>query len=293
MTRRQAAAVLAVAALAACSRKAGSSNGGAPARSGEARRIVSVSPSTTEALFAIGAGDRVVGRSRYCDWPPEAAKLPVVGGVVDVDLEAVVQLAPDLVVGTPGPASARLAEKLASFDVATWFPGIESLAAVDALILGLGERTGHASGARAVVDRIAAQTAAVERALTGEAPTRALTVVDVSPVVAAGPGDFLDEMVRRAGGINALASGAPWQTLDFEQIAGLDPEVVLDVSYANGGGASRITPAMPGWSDVRAVREGRVVTLDDERVLRPGPRVGEGLALVARALHPHAPVPSW
>lgn len=292
MNRRQAAAALAVAALAACSRKASSRKGGAPVQSREARRIVSVSPSTTEALFAVGAGDRVVGRSRYCDWPPEAAKLSVVGGVADVDLEAIVQLAPDLVVGTPGPAAARLAEKLPAFDVATWFPGIESLAAVDAMLLGLGERTGHASEARGVVDRIASQTAAVERALIGEPTTRTLTVVDVSPVVAVGPGDFLDEMVRRAGGINALASGASWQTLDFEQIAGLDPEVVLDVSYANGG-ASRITPATPGWSDVRAVREGRVVTLDDERVLRPGPRVGEGLAVVARALHPRAPVPSW
>jgi iron complex transport system substrate-binding protein len=287
MTRRQAAAMLAAAALAACTRKR------AAPGAREARRVVSVSPSTTEGLFAIGAGSIVVGRSRYCDWPPEAAKLPAVGGVVDANFEAIVQLAPDLVVGAPGPSSTRLAEKLAGFDVPTWFPRVDSLAAIDAMLLGLGERTGHGPEAQRVVDGIAGQIAAVERAIAGEAPVRALTVVDVSPVVAVGPGDFLDEMVRRAGGTNVLATGASWQTLDAEQIAGLDPDVVLDVSYANGGGASRITQASPGWTDMRAVRERRVRTLDDERVLRPGPRVGEGLARVARALHPGAPVPSW
>ncbi len=284
----RAAAALALAALMACSRRH------APAPGvHEARRVVSVSPATTEALFAVGAGDRVVGRSRFCDWPPEAAKVPVVGGVIDANLETIVELAPDLLVGSPGPASTKLSEQLAAFGVATWFPSIESLAAVDAMLIGIGQRTGHAGEAHDIVESIDAHTAAVERAVAGEPAPRVLMVVDVGPVVATGPHDFVDEMVRRAGGANVLATGGSWQTLDFEQIVGLDPDVVLDASDANGGSRSRITLQTPGWADVRAVREGHVVTLTDARVLRPGPRVAEGLAVLARALHPHAPVPSW
>jgi iron complex transport system substrate-binding protein len=263
----------------------------------EVHRVVSISPATTEALFAVGAGERVVGRSRYCDWPPEVAKLPVVGGIVDADFEAIVQLSPDLVIGGPGPASSALSDKLAPFGVPTWFPSIDSLADIDAMILGVGERTGHASDAHEVVDGpggIRARIAAVEDAVAAERAPRVLFVVDVGPVVATGPKDFIDEMIRGAGGVNALAVGASWQTLGFERVVDLDPDVVVDASSANGGAiATRIRPDAPGWSQVRAVREGHVVALGDPRVLRPGPRVAEGLAVLARALHPRAAVPSW
>jgi iron complex transport system substrate-binding protein len=289
MTRRGfAAAALAVAVALAggCSR---AQPGSAPAR--EAHRIVSTSPGTTEALFAVGAGDRVVGRSRFCDYPPEASRVPAVGGVTDTDFEAVVQLGPDLVVGVPGLAALHMTEKLATFGIPTWFPNTDSLAEVDAMILGMGQRTGHADDARRVVDRIDAQRAAVSRAVATERAPRVLLVVDLGPVVATGPKTFLDEVLRTAGGVNVLSAGVAWQTIDFEQIAELDPDVVVDASSVNVGGPSRITADLRGWGDVRAVREGRVVAVTDPRVLRPGPRVSEGIAALARGLHPRAAVP--
>jgi iron complex transport system substrate-binding protein len=213
--------------------------------------------------------------------------------MVDPDFETIVQLEPDLVVGTPGPAATRLEEKMGAFGAATWFPAIDSLAAVDAMILGMGQRTGHAADAKQVVARIDEREAAVERAVGAEPAPRVLLVVDVGPVVATGPSVFLAEVLRRAGGQNVLTVGAPWQTLDFEQIASLDPDVIVDVSVANGGGPSRVTAASPGWADVRAAREGHVVPIADVRVLRPGPRIAEGIAVLAHALHPQAAVPSW
>jgi iron complex transport system substrate-binding protein len=284
MTRRGViAAAIALATLAACAR--GRESLAAPS---EAHRIVSVSPATTEALFAVGAGDRVVGRSRFCDWPPEAMKLPVVGGVVDPNFEAIAQLEPDLVVGSLGPASTRLESRLASIRVATWFPGIESLDAIDAKFVGMGDRTGDAEEAHRVVRNVHEGARAVERSVAGEPTLRVLMVLDVAPVVATGPKDFLDELIRRAGGMNVLAIGGPWQTLDFEQLVELDPDVILDASVANGSDAPHVTAQAPGWRDLRAVREGHVVAISDERVLRPGPRVAEGLAILARALHPQA-----
>src|SRR5438309_5001124 len=85
-------------------------------------RIVSLSPSTTETLFALGAGERLVGRSRFCDYPPEVRRIPSVGGYVDASLEAILALAPDLVVGARGPAGPSLANKLGSMGIATFFP---------------------------------------------------------------------------------------------------------------------------------------------------------------------------
>jgi iron complex transport system substrate-binding protein len=275
--------------LAACSRRH------APVTTaGEAHRIVSVSPATTEALFAVGAGDRAVGRSRFCDWPPQATKLPTVGGVIDADFEAIAELEPDLVIGSPGPASSRLAARLTPIGIVTWFPALDTLADIDAMIVGLGERTGHAAEARQVATSIDARAAAVENSVASEPVPRVLMVLDADPVVATGPKDFLDDLLRRAGGANVLTVGAPWQTLDFEQIAALDPDIILDTSGMSGGGVpSKIHPDSPGWTHVRAAREGHVVAIDDPRVLRPGPRTPEGLATLAHALHPHAPVPSW
>lgn len=280
------AAAAALATLAACSRGHAS-----PAAAHAAHRIVSVSPATTEALFAVGAGDRVVGRSRYCDWPPEAKRLPAVGGVIDANFEAIVQLEPDWVVGGPGPSSTKLADRLAAIGIATWFPAIDSFDAIDAMILEMGARTEHEAEARRVLDDGHARAAAVERAVAGQPAPRVLMVLDVGPVVATGPKDFVDELIRRAGGANVLTKGGPWQTLGFEEIVDLDPDVIIDASLANGGGVSHITADAPGWKDVSAARAGHVVAISDPRVLRPGPRVTEGLALMAHALHPGAEAP--
>jgi iron complex transport system substrate-binding protein len=280
--------VVAALVLAGCTRRHDASG----ASAADARRIVSVSPSTTEALFAIGDADRVVGRSRYCNYPPEAAKVPIVGGFVDVDLEAILELAPDLVVGTSGPSSARLTDKLGARGIATWFPETGSLAAIDAMIAGLGRRTGHQSDATRVVESVDARVGAVERAVAAEPAPRVLLVLDVSPVVAAGPKSFADDLITRARAVNVIAEGGAWQTVGLERIAELAPDVVVDASVGHTG-PSRITPQAPGWDGVKAVREGRVITLSDERAIRPGPRVAEGLAALAVALHPRAAVPSW
>jgi iron complex transport system substrate-binding protein len=250
---------------------------------------VSLAPSTTESLFVVGAGERVVGRSRYCDWPPEASRLPSVGGL-EPDIEAILELRPDLVVGPSGGSSAHLSERLGAHGIATWFPVAESLASIDALLLGLGERTGHAGDARRFVADLDAREEAVERAVAAEPRTRVLMVVGAAPVVAAGPKSYADEVLRRAGAKNVVEAGPAWATLGFEQIVDLDPDIVID-SSTGADGVIHVSPASAGWSGVRAVREGHVIPLNDARVLRPGPRIAEGLALMAHLLHPTAAIP--
>src|SRR5690606_5239254 len=111
-------------------------------------RVISISPSTTEALYAIGAGGLAVGRSRYCDYPEAALALPAVGGFVDPSVEAIVALRPTLVIGARGPAGPSIEGTLRDRGIQTYFPETETIAGIEAMIAGLGERTGHAPEAR-------------------------------------------------------------------------------------------------------------------------------------------------
>lgn len=278
-------AVLAAAALAACRRH--QDNLSEPT---DARRVVSLAPALTETLFAIGAGDRVVGRSRFCDFPPEAEGLPIVGALADADLEAILQLAPDLVVGVPGPASKRLEEQLRARDVPTWFPEVSSYVDIGAMIIGAGERTGRRLDAQHLLAWIDQRVLAVERSVALLPAPRVLVVVGLAPIVAAGPGSFLDELTRRARATNVVQRGGAWQVLGLEQLVELDPFLVIDAS-GDPTSHERIDPEAPGWKDLRAVRDGRVAAVGDERVLRPGPRVADGLWVLARAIHPEAVLP--
>jgi iron complex transport system substrate-binding protein len=262
------------------------------ALNGLARRVISLAPATTEALFAIGAGARVVGRSRFCDWPPSVLALPAVGGFVDADMEAILGLAPDLVVGTASPNAQRVTDALSPRGIATWFPEVDSVIAIERMLVGLGERTGMAGDSRRAADDVARRTLAVARSVRDEPSPRVLTIVGAAPVVGAGPNSFLDELLRMAGAINVLRAGPPWQTLDAEQMIELDPDVIVDGSNQDAA-ASAANERAPGWREVRAVKIGRVLALNDPRLLRPGPRVPEGLALLAHALHPKVAPPVW
>jgi len=275
-----------------CSRKADlSSPRGAPDAARVAVRVVSLSPSTTEALFAIGAKSAVVGRSRYCDYPPEALALPQVGGYADPNFEAILALKPDLVVGGRGPAGPQLLDRLRAFGTDGYFPETESFAQIDEMLLGLGARTGHAREAEDVVAKMRAREAGVERALAGRPRPRVLLVFGLEPVVVAGPRSFPNEMLARAGAENAVREGGAYPMVGMEQILALDPDVVVNAAIAEAHGAQRIDGNAAGWRELRAVKGGHVVALEDESLLRPGPRIAEALALLARSLHPEDKIP--
>lgn len=259
---------------------------------GPALRVVSLSPATTEAVFALGHGPRVVGRSRYCDFPPEVKSVPPVGGFVDPSLEAILGVKPDLVVGVQGPGLRDFAERLDARGIGTFFPPTQSFAEIGAMLVGLARRLGDESRGEAERTRLERERLEVEQAIVGRARPRALFVFGLRPIVVAGAGSFPDEMLRLAGADNAIvADEQRFPTLGVERVLALDPDVVIDAT----GGAMRegisITKDLPGWGEIRAVREGRLIVASDDRLLRPGPRVGQGLAILARALHPGARIP--
>jgi iron complex transport system substrate-binding protein len=281
VSRRLALLTIGAALLSACRSRSRTSN-----RGSLVRRIVSLTPNTTEALFAIGAGALVVGRSRYCDWPPEARSLPTVGGYVDASLEAILALQPDLVVGARGPAGSTLTERLDRRGIDTFFPVTESIVGIEAMIAALADRTGRAAQGARVLEAIDGELAHVRSAVEPLSRPRVLLVFGLAPIVAAAPGSFPDEMLTRAGASNVLQQGPHYPCLGIETVLGLQPDVIVDAAVAEGHGVERISADRPGWSDVQAVKMGRVIAVDDNAVLRPGPRVALGVTRLASLLHP-------
>jgi iron complex transport system substrate-binding protein len=249
-------------------------------------RVVSLSPATTEAVYALGR--TLVGRSRYCDHPPEVRAVPSVGGFADPSFEAILGLAPDLVVGVQSPGlGPDLEERLRARGLQTAFPATNRMAEIDAMLIALGDHLRRADRARELVGAIAAHRGRIAAALLGKPRPRALLVFGLRPIVVAGVGGFPHEMLTLAGADNVVTTaGARYPTLGVERLLALDPDVIVDATGVSGHETESVTASLPGWAELRAIRQGRLLPIRDERVLRPGPRIAEGLEVLARAFHP-------
>jgi iron complex transport system substrate-binding protein len=255
-------------------------------------RLVSLAPSTTEILFSLGLGDRVVGVTRYCEHPPAAKALPKVGGFVDPSLEAVLALRPDAVVAVPTEGNQRVVERLVDFKVPVLLvPGI-TLADVFTALETLGEALGRKVEAGAVAARMRADLEEVRRRTVGRKAPRVLLIYDRRPLVVAGPGSFGDELLRLSGGLNVVpGGGVAHPTVSMEAVVGWAPEVVLDASMGGQDaalGQAQLMAEFGRFPAMPAVRDRRVLVLKGGGLMRPGPGIGADVATVAALLHPGA-----
>jgi len=214
----------------------------------------------------------------------EVAGVPVVGGYVDPSLETILGLRPDLVVGARGPMGKGLVDKLEGRGIECYFPQTESVHEVFQMIMGVAERMDAKSRCGSLLESMRNGLRKVEKAVHGRYKPRTLLVFGHSPVSVAGPGSFSDEMLTLAGCDNAVKHGTRYPILGFETIIGLDPDLIVDATMFSGQNAEAIGNR-PGWASVRAVREGRVSKIDSDQVLRPGPRLAEGVELICRNAH--------
>lgn len=262
----------------------------APSTSPARARIVSLSPSTTEAAFAIGVEDRLVGRSSHCDYPAQALALPSVGGYADPNVEAILALQPTMVIGSRGPAGPELVGTLEGHGVAVWFPATDGVEDIAAMLREMGTRFGAEARAEKVARELEGRIERISRWASHRRTVRAVMVFDASPMFVAGPGGFPDDLLRRAGGKNLVERGGAYPTIDVEHLLSLDPDVIIDAMAVGPGAPDKsVLPSSPGWSEIGAVKRGRVRRLTSDAALRPGPRIADGLRDVARALHDAEP----
>lgn len=251
---------------------------------GVAGRIVSLVPSATEMMFALGAGDRVVGVSNFCDFPAEVTRLPRVGTMVAPSFEAIVALRPDGVVGVQGPINVEVLDRLVGMGVRGVFPRVESLEDVHASLDVFAELVGRQAEAAALHQRIRAEIARVEEAVRGRARPKVLGVFGQSPLVVAGPGSWFDEILRIAGGENVVVSRNHYPMFTIEQVLALQPDVVIDLALNEGN--NTLAAAWASYGTIPAVAHRRVIHMNDPVMVRQGPRIGGAAQRLARALHP-------
>ena len=254
----------------------------------DARRIVSLIPAATEILFAIGAGDRLVGRTRWDFYPAAARVIPNVGDGVRPALELVVARRPDLVVLYAGPDNAGVADRLESLGISTLALSHDTLEDLERNILALGEATGCRASALRLQGQIREDLARVTEALGSRRHPRVYYDVWADPPITIGRGSYLDALIEVAGGQNVFHDvAAPSPQVSLEAIVARRPEVILHPVSRHE--VERPAPAeRPGWMTVSAVASGRVHRIDGDLAHRLGPRIAEATLEIARTLHPEA-----
>jgi iron complex transport system substrate-binding protein len=251
-------------------------------------RIISLSPASTETVFTLGAGDRLVGGTDYDDYPPEAVDVTDVATYTGVIMEQVVALEPDLVLAagnffTPPDDIARMRE-LGYTVVVLYAPDVASVLADIELI---GTSIGAAAEAAAMTTEMSAQMDRVSAAAAaaGSTPSVFYELGAEPEIYAPAPDSFLADMIVRAGGEPITTADPALWSIPLEELVVADPEVIV-LGDANYGTCPQNVAARAGWDGMTAVLEGDVRPVDDVPITRPGPRLAQGLASLARAIHP-------
>jgi iron complex transport system substrate-binding protein len=259
---------------------------------GPARRVVSLAPSNTEILYAIGAGSTVAGRDDYSDYPAQVTQVPSVGSESPhVNAEAVVALHPDLVLaaGINSPDDVQQLAQLGLNVYATSNAG--NLDDIYNDIRAVGKLVGASDAASSLVTTMQGRVEAVKTKAANltQRPVvfYELDATDPSKPWTPGPGSFVDQLMTLAGGTNAgNIAKDKYAQLSLEQLVSQNPDIIVLGSATFGGQTPELVAARPGWQSIKAVQNHAVYTFDDNLVSRPGPRVVDGLEKLAALIHP-------
>ncbi len=252
-----------------------------PAPVAEPKRVVTLAPSLTEMVLALGAGERLVGVTRFDD-AKEVRAVPRIGGYTDPSVEAVVALAPDLVLAEPSPGNRAAVERMAKLGTPILAVRLSSedevLTGLETIgqALNLGPRgAALAAEARRRIEAVRARAKALPK-------PKVLIVYDWDPLVAAGPGSFGDALLAEAGGLNAAADvRSPYPVLSAELASGAAPQVIVDAADVRDPPRERLLK-LPGLAEAR-------LAVASPSLFHPGPRIADAVEELFAALHPGAP----
>lgn len=250
-------------------------------------RVISLAPNLTEIVFAVGGGAQLVGRTSYCDFPPEAKSVAEVGDTLHPSLERVIALKPQVVLISTASQLEVFTQQLQNQNIAAFVTDPHDLDGVFRSIEQVGEILGKKEQAATLVQTLRRRTIAVEQAVKQKQPVRVFYQLSAEPLYTAGHDSFVTDLMRRAGAVSVTADlpGA-WPKYSSESALAARPEaIILPTGGSMGSGNSTVTEAL---RQSPAVLQGRVYKINDDHLVRPGPRAIEGLEEMARALHPDA-----
>ncbi|MBX7244971.1 MAG: helical backbone metal receptor [Candidatus Sumerlaeaceae bacterium] len=256
-------------------------------------RILSLVPSHTEFLFAMGAGDMVIGVSDYCKQPPEAATRPHAGSLLNPNIERILSLRPDVVILLD--SQKELADKLAKLNIASQLIPADSLRQVYEAIQTLGAACGRTTAAEQMVSNLKSQIAEVAQRASGKPGARVLVIQSrdagsLQNLYVAGTDSFFNDLLIAAGATNAAPPGPhPSVVISKEQLAAADPDVIIDTTFTAGGEETsptesqrRVWQQMPA---LKAVKSGRVYFITNPRLTVPGMALPETATKLEELIH--------
>ncbi len=250
-------------------------------------RIVSLAPSNTEISFALGLGDKIVGVTDFCDYPEEAKSKEKIGGFSDPNVEKIVELKPDLVLATG--MHQKILGDLEKVNLKVFVLDPKSIGDVLGNIEVIGKLTGEEEAAESLVTKMRKKIDDVKKKVAGLSDEKKpLVYYEVwnDPIMTAGPGTFVYDIITIAGGKNIAADAAErYPKYSLEELVNRDPEVII-ATEGSMGSPGKIKERK-GWEGISAVKSGRVYVIGDENlVFRAGPRIVDGLVEVAKFIHP-------
>jgi len=251
------------------------------------QRIISLSPSNTEILFALGLGDRVVGVTNVCNYPPEAKEKEKIGDYSNPSLEKIIDLKPDLILaafGNPG----KLIEQLENLNLIVVGLNPKTIEDIFGSIELVGKITDEEKKALELVENLRERTEKVlakTEKLTREQRPRVLYVVWYKPLWTAGSETFIDELIRKAGGVNIAGNLSGWPKMSLEAVIEKNPEIII-VGEGHSGGLIETVKAESTLSETDAFKNNKIFTIDADIVSRTGPRIIDALEEMAKIIHP-------
>ena len=254
------------------------------------QRIVSTAPSITETLFAMGLGPRVVGVTVYCKFPAEAAKLPKIGNYLEPDVEAIVALHPDLVVVQQQPN--HLGEELARLHIPYVEVQSDNLEAVYAGARAIGQASGTAAAADALVANMQSGLRKVKKLAEGHSRPSAVFLVGHNPgsltgLIAGSGLSYFSDLLDIAGGTNIFSdASAPYPNISLEEILARNPDVILELSGESRPSQKEVMTLWQQERSLKAVMTGRIYAIPSGAFLAPGPRAVEAATTLLYLLHP-------
>ncbi len=256
-------------------------------------RIISLSPSSTEILFAVGAGDQVVGVTNCCDFPPEAKTRNIVGGfsVKTISIEKILSLEPDIVF-SGGSYHQTIIDALMKAGIIVYAVEAQGFEEVYGVIEAIGSLTGHPVKTAERIDYmkgLESQIVQVSALIPQEKRVRVFWEIWDNPFMTVGPGAAMGQVITKAGGINIFQDvEQDYPVISVEEIIARNPDVIMGPDNHEEALTPENIIKRTGWDTINAVKEERIYILDGNITSRPGPRIVNALGLVSRALYPEA-----
>ncbi len=251
------------------------------------KRVVSLMPSVTEIVFDIGAGDLLVGATQYATSPPAAAELPRVGSYKHLDVEKIVRLQPDLCLAVRDGNPKHIVDKLVAVGVPVYVVDPRTLEEIKESILLLGQALNVEAQAEKMAISMERRLSRIDNTVTlATHKPKVFFQIDAAPIISAGLNTFIDKLITRAGGINLASGTKPYPRYSWEDMLGMQPEIVIIASMAGGYTADELKAGWQKWPQIQAVKNNKLYVVDADLFDRPTPRLIDGLERLLELLHP-------